>query len=170
MDKEEDSPVALFARERSHAVLIEADGTVVPMEFRDRDDDGDAKWGLRLADAHLAAAGGIDLTRGGVHLTGPLKALCEPASGEPCRWEEVLEAIRACAGKAKATGDPLHSWTPVKWAALAIRDARLNSHLPPPKRPHEQPPRTDERFARKQDNLARANAGFDRIAGPRERP
>lgn len=166
---EEDSSRSGDALARPRAVVIDADGSVAPMVIAAAPaDEANAVWSIRLANAHAAAAGAIDLTRAALHTFVPLRLLCEPTSGEPCAWDEVLEAVTACAAKARATNDPLTSWKPVKWAALALRDARLDSHLPPPRTNHEPSVSPSDKRSRREANLDRALAGFDRIAGSRE--
>ncbi len=84
-------------------------------------------WPDRLAEAHAILGSAVNLTAGGMHTWGPLKALCEPATGPPCAWDDVLDALRQIAARFQARGQTLNSWThpAVKELAIAARDARL---------------------------------------------
>lgn len=128
-------------------------------------------WVSRLADALAAGGEGLDHTSTGLMHAGDLRALCEPTSGEPCSWEDVLDAIRICAARAKTRGKPVRSWSWVKEDALTLRDKRLTeSHLPSPRQPNAQRPDPNQRHAASQANLARAFASPGRSAGQRWEP
>jgi hypothetical protein len=93
-------------------------------------DDGERAsapdWSNRLDEAKLAGGEALDLTSPSLHTFRDLKALCEPASGEPCEWGEVLDAIRFRAARWQARGGPrIRSWTWVSDQAQAYRDRRL---------------------------------------------
>jgi hypothetical protein len=123
-------------------------------------------WPARLAEAMDAAGEGLDLTSTGTMHARDLRALCEPTSGEPCEWGEVLDAIRVCAARAKTRGKPLRSWSWVREDALAFRDKRLNALNPEPQARHVHRS-YDDKLSRKEANLARSLAGFDAVAGRR---
>jgi uncharacterized protein YdaU (DUF1376 family) len=130
-------------------------------------DDANAMWSIRLAEAHAAGGDALNLTSGSLLTYRDLRTLCEPQSGEPCRWDEVLDAIRICAAKQKARGKPIRSWTWVHEEALAIRDRRLNnSHLPAPKAPHEQPSRHNRKQSAYLDRLADIDAAMEAAFQP----
>ena len=83
------------------------------------------------AEAVEAADGAADLTVPGMHHVRDLLALVEPASGEPCEWGEVLDAIRMVAFRQRKRGKTIRSWSWVAEDALALRDRRL-AGLPDP--------------------------------------
>lgn len=89
-------------------------------------------WSERLAEAKTAGGSGIDLTSPALHTYRDLKGLCEPQSGEPCEWGEVLDAIRFEATKAAAKGKPIRTWTWVAERAVTFRDRRL-AGMPAPR-------------------------------------
>jgi hypothetical protein len=124
---------------------------------------GDPDWGVRLAEAQAAAGDGMDRTSTGLMHARDLRALCEPSTGDPCEWGEVLDAVRMCAARAKSRGKPLRSWSWVKDDALALRDKRLTSHLPQPEPRHERSYH-DPKFERRQANLAAFERGADLAA------
>lgn len=103
------------------------------------EEDGVVDWRTRLDEAHRVGTGGLDLTSVALLHARELRALCEPLTGEPCQWDEVLDAILMCASRAKARGSPMRSWAWVKTDALALRDKRLNANLPDPRQAHERP-------------------------------
>jgi len=117
-------------------------------------------WIERLEEAVAVAGDGLDRTSTGIMHAKDLRALCEPTGGEPCEWLEVLDAIRMCAARAKTRGKPIRSWSWVKDDALALRDKRLTSTLPPPK-PAYTHDGTDHngRQTARQDRLGRMLAG-----------
>lgn len=91
-------------------------------------DDGDASapdWDLRLEEAKTAGGDALDLTQAALWTYRDLRTLCEPRSGEPCEWDEVLDAIRFRAAKVGQGGQKIRSWTWVKDQALAYRDRRM---------------------------------------------
>jgi hypothetical protein len=83
-------------------------------------------WRDRLAEAHAVLGPAANLTAGGLHTWGPLKALCEPKTGPPCAWDDVLDALRQIAARFQAKGQHLNSWThpAIKDLACRARDAR----------------------------------------------
>lgn len=84
-------------------------------------------WRLRLTEAHSVLGPSVNLSAGGMHTWGPLKALCEPATGPPCAWDDVLDALRQIAARFQARGQMLNSWThpAIRELACAARDSRL---------------------------------------------
>lgn len=87
---------------------------------------GEPDWTSRLEEAKEAGGEALDLTSPSLHTFRDLKAFCEPATGEPCEWGEVLDAIRFRSAKWRAKGGPkIRSWTWVKDQAEAYRDRRL---------------------------------------------
>jgi hypothetical protein len=132
-------------------------------------DQRDAMWSLRLAEAHVAGGEGLDLTVPGMHVVRDLRWLCEPPSGEPCTWDEVLDAIRIAAKRAAQRGKPVRSWTWIREDAIAIRDRRLNANLPDPKVTHERA-HPDARLAAREADRARSLAGAAAAAGQRWKP
>lgn len=97
-------------------------------------------WRARVDEATEAGGDALDRTSTGLMHAKDLRALCEPASGEPCQWDEVLDAIRMCAARAKTRGKPIRSWSWVREDALALRDKRLTSSNPEPRQAHERDP------------------------------
>lgn len=95
-----------------------------------------AEWSERLAEAHEAGGDGLNLTLPSMHTFGPLRSLCEPISGEPCSWGDVLDAVRVEAAKAKGRGKKIKAWSWIDEAAIANRDRRL-AGLPAPRSPDE---------------------------------
>lgn len=121
-------------------------------------------WRARLDEATAAAGDALDRTSTGLMHARDLRAFVDPASGEPCTWEEVMDAIRLCAARARTRGKPIRSWSWVKDDVLALRDKRLNAILPDPKPPHERP-HSDAKFLARQANHAAAFEGAQRAAG-----
>lgn len=122
--------------------------------------EGAPDWAARLAEAMAAGSDGLDRTSTGLMHARDLRTLCEPTSGDPCEWGEVLDAIRVCSARAKVRGKPLRSWSWVREDALALRDKRLTAHLPKPEQRHERP-HHDAKFDARQANLARHERGAD---------
>lgn len=108
------------------------------------------KWGERFEEAKEVAGDAADLTRPAMLHCRDLRALVEPSSGEPCEWEEVLDAIRIVAARQRARGKPIVTWKWVEQDALAIRDRRLAGL----RDPQAQPMRTD--FAAQQSAMKAA--------------
>jgi len=92
----------------------------------------EAVWSERLDEAKAAGGDGLNLTIPALHTYRDLIGLCEPSSGEPCSWDEVLDAIRLEAAKARTRGKPIKSWLWVHESAIAMRDRRL-AGLPQPR-------------------------------------
>lgn len=91
-------------------------------------------WTQRLAELRVALGDRLNRTSGGLETWAPLKALTEPATGEPCDWDgDVIPAIHAAAANALKSGKPLFSWAHPAIAEQAIRnrDRRL-AGLPAP--------------------------------------
>jgi uncharacterized protein YdaU (DUF1376 family) len=92
----------------------------------DDDDAGEPDWDARLEEAKSAGGDALDLTCAALWTYRDLRALCEPKSGEPCEWGEVIDAIKFRASKVAGGASPkIRSWTWVKDQALAYRDRRL---------------------------------------------
>lgn len=116
-------------------------------ETDDGDGAGEPDWDLRLAEAKEAGGEALDLTATALWTYRDLRALCEPSSGEPCLWGEVVDAIRFRAGKWKAQGGPkIRSWTWVRDQALAYRDRRI-AGLRAPEAVAQGPPSITDRIA-----------------------
>ena len=96
-------------------------------QIEEEDDDSACApdWNLRLEEAKAVGADGIDLTSPSLHSYRDLRALCEPAKGEACSWDDVIEAVRVRAHKAAQQGPKLRSWTWITDQALSFRDRRL---------------------------------------------
>jgi hypothetical protein len=100
-----------------------------PKPSTEPDDDGSASvpdWSVRLEEAKEAGGEALDLTATALWSYRDLKNLVEPANGEPCTWDEVLDGVRARRDRWKAKGGPkIRSWTWVADQALAFRDRRV---------------------------------------------
>lgn len=134
-----------------------------PTNHQEEPDDGKSAsatdWSARLEEAKEAGGDALDFTSPSLFTFRDLRALCEPATGEPCLWDEVLDAIRLRAAKWKARGGPrLRSWTWVTDQAVAYRDRRL-AGLRAPEAMAQGPPSTS--FA---DQRAAEHAEAQRIA------
>lgn len=120
----------------SNASTLPPDTRAFPEPYPEPDIDHPPKsasapdWSARLDEAKSAGAEGVDLTSPAIHTYRDLRSLCEPTSGEPCEWGEVLDAIRHEAAKAAQKGKPLRTWQWVSERALTFRDRRL-AGLPP---------------------------------------
>lgn len=78
-----------------------------------------------MEEAKELAGDAADLTRPAMHHARDLRALVEPASGEPCEWDEVLDAVRMTCLRLANQGRKLPTWSWVSQDALALRDKRL---------------------------------------------
>lgn len=87
-------------------------------------------WKAMWREATEAAGDAADLTRPAMLHVADLRALVEPASGEPCTWDEVLTAITLTAARQRAKRKPIASWSWVRDDAIALRDKRLNAVNP----------------------------------------
>jgi uncharacterized protein YdaU (DUF1376 family) len=87
-------------------------------------------WKNRIEEAKFLAGDMADLTRPAMHHAADLRAVVEPVSGEPCTWEEVLDAIAMVAMRQRAKGRKIASWKWVQSDALALRDKRLSAINP----------------------------------------
>lgn len=87
-------------------------------------------WSQRLAEANEAAGDMADLTVPTMHSARDLRPLVEPTAGEPCTWDEVLEAIRITAARQRARRKPIKSWSWIAEDAWTLRDKRLNAPAP----------------------------------------
>jgi hypothetical protein len=100
--------------------------TIEPSVETDDVDAGEPDWDARLEEATRIAGSALDLTQAALWTYRDLRALCEPRSGEPCEWDEVLDAIRFRSAKVSGrAAQKIRSWTWVKDQALAYRDRRL---------------------------------------------
>lgn len=88
------------------------------------------EWQRMLVEAKDAIGEAGDFTRPAMHHARDLKALVEPSSGEPCTWDEVIDAIRMVAIRQTAKRKPIPSWQWVQADAWALRDKRLNAAAP----------------------------------------
>lgn len=91
-----------------------------------------AVWIERVEEAKATAGTSADLTAGAMHHAVDLRALVEPASGEPCTWDEVLAAIQLTAHRQARRGKLIRSWSWVADDAWSLRDKRLNAVAPAP--------------------------------------
>lgn len=125
-------------------------------------------WMGRLEQAREEAGDVLDTTSTGTMHARDLRALCEPSSGEPCDWEEVIDAVRLCAARQRQRGKPLRTFAWVKDDALALRDKRLNANNPRPRETHERtrPDRRQAAFTEKLGDIDAAMvAAFEPEAG-----
>jgi len=122
-------------------------------------------WMARLEQARDEAGDVLDTTSTGTMHARDLRALCEPASGEPCDWEEVVDAVRLCAARQRQRGKPLRTFAWVKDDAIALRDKRLNANNPGPRETHERS-RSDRRQAAFTDRLGDIAAAMDAAFEP----
>lgn len=87
-------------------------------------------WQERLKQVSEAAGDALNRTVGATHHIADLRALVEPATGEPCSWDDVMAAVVIVAASCRRSGKQIRSWTWLRDDAVALRDRRL-AGLPP---------------------------------------
>lgn len=87
-------------------------------------------WRTMLAEAKEAAGETADLTIPTMQSARDLRPFLEPTVGEPCTWDEVLEAIRITGARQAKKGKRIRSWSWIADDAWALRDRRLSSAAP----------------------------------------
>lgn len=114
------------------------------------------EWGLKFAEAKEAAGEAADLTRPAMLHCRDLRALVEPSSGEPCDWDEVLDAIRMVAARQRTRGKLITTWAWVRDDAIALRDKRLSGNPEPQTHaPHAKPTSLADELATQKANARR---------------
>lgn len=114
------------------------------------------EWGERFEQAKEAAGDAADLTRPAMLHCRDLRALVEPSSGEPCDWDEVLDAIRMVAARQRTRGKLITTWAWVRDDAIALRDKRLSGNPEPQTHaPHAKPTSLADELATQKANARR---------------